>query len=236
MTSMSLRAILPLFCFLLAVIPPLQASEPVANHARWQENMEKFAAQDEASPPAQGGVLFLGSSSIRRWKTLADDFPGVPVLNRGFGGSWIADSIHYFDRLVMPSKPSVIVFYAGGNDVNGGRSPEQVAEDFRDFCAKLHSVLPKTRVIRLSVFFTEKNWENRSRTALLNTYLAAFCRSDPRIEFLDMTSPLLSPDGKVRPELHASDKVHLNAEGYAIWAKVLRPVLKKTMLELQNAK
>jgi lysophospholipase L1-like esterase len=215
-----------LLLLVILLQPAIHAEEPSANHARWQKAMTAFEKQDRENPPAQGGVLFLGSSSIRRWKTLASDFPGVPVLNRGFGGSWIADSTHYFDRLVMPSKPRLIVFYAGGNDLSGGRSPEAVAGDFREFCKKLHSVLPDTRVIQVSIFLTEKRWEQRNKTTLLNTYLKAFCRSDPRLEFVDVTSAMLSPAGGVRPELHAEDKLHMSADGYAIWTKLLRPLVK----------
>ena len=203
------------------------APEPAASHARWQKDMDAFAAQDEASPPAQGGVLFLGSSSIRLWKTLAADFPGVPVLNRGFGGSRIADSTHYFDRLVMPSKPSLIVFWAGTNDINAGLDAEQVAADFRAFCARLHSALPGTRLIYISIALVEKRWEQRATVSLANTYIAAFCHQNPNLLFLDTNSALLTPDGKPRPELYRKDQLHMNEKGYDLWAKLLQPLVVK---------
>ena len=205
----------------------LRAAEPAAyDPAKWKPDMEKFARQDREDPPPQGGVLFLGSSSIRFWKSLDTDFPGLPLRNRGFGGSRVSDSTLYFDQLVLPMKPRLIVFFAGTNDINAGISAEQVAADFREFCAKLHSVLPDTRVIYISIAITERRWEQRATVALANTCIAAFCHSDPkRLLFFDTNSTLLTPEGKPRPELYRDDKLHMNAKGYAEWAKLLRPLL-----------
>lgn len=197
-----------------------------ANPAKWQKQMAAFEEQDRANPPVQNVVLFLGSSSIRLWKTLAQDFPGVPVLNRGFGGSQIPDSIYYFDKLVTPSKPRMIVFFAGGNDINAGDTAEEVAANFRAFCAKVHNVLPKTRVLFISLPFVEKRWQHRAETALANTYVSAFCHSDPRLTYVDMNSVILTPEGKPRPEYYRADRLHMNADGYAVWTKVLRPLVK----------
>jgi lysophospholipase L1-like esterase len=100
--------------------------------------MAEFARIDASSPSSDGSVLFVGSSSIRLWKTLEEDFPGVSPVNRGFGGSHISDSIVHFDRLVAPHNPRMIVLYAGTNDIASGKSPEEVAADFREFCTIVH--------------------------------------------------------------------------------------------------
>lgn len=202
------------------------AAFAAADPAKWQKQMEAFEEQDRANPPAQNGVLFLGSSSIRLWKTLAEDFPGVPVLNRGFGGSQIPDSIHYFDTLVMPSKPRAIVFFAGVNDISAGATAEEVAANFREFCTKVHNVLPEARVLFISLPFVESRWKERAEIALANTYVSAFCHSDPRLTYVDMNSVILTPEGKVRPEFYLDDKLHMNADGYAVWTNVLRPLIK----------
>src|SRR5438128_768275 len=98
------------------------AQEPFANE------IKAFEEMDKTNPPPQNAVLFAGSSSIRLWKTLADDFPAVKTINRGFGGSQIEDSVHYADRIIIPLHPAKIFFYAGGNDINAGKSPERVFE------------------------------------------------------------------------------------------------------------
>lgn len=212
----------PVFALTLAHATLFAAGDP----ARWEKAMAAFEEQDRTNPPKPNGVLFLGSSSIRLWKTLAEDFPGVPLLNRGFGGSQISDSIYYFDRLVMPSRPRLVVFFAGGNDISSGVTAEQVAADFRELCAKLHQALPETRVIFISLPFVESRWKHRAETALANTYISAFCHSDPRLTYVDMNSAILSPDGTVRPEYYRKDKLHMNEAGYAVWTKLLRPLVK----------
>jgi hypothetical protein len=136
--------------------PATPATRPDAPFAA---EIRKFEEADAASPPAPGGVLFVGSSSIRLWTTLADDFPGVPVINRGFGGSRIAHSTRYADRIVIPYKPRTIVFYAGDNDLAGGLSPEQVLADYKAFVATVRAALPETRILFISIKPSTARWK-----------------------------------------------------------------------------
>lgn len=187
--------------------------------------MERFAAEDSQSPAPDGCVLFVGSSSIRLWETLATDFPGVPVLNRGFGGSHIADSIVHFDRLVAPHNPRLVVFYAGTNDVASGKPPEDVAADFREFCSIVHAAKPESRILFISLQFAPSRWSLRERMALTNAYVAAFCAADPRRTFVDSNSVTMTAEGQPRPELYVDDQLHMNPAGYAVWADLLRPLV-----------
>ena len=128
---------------------PPQVPEQVSS-ADWEQDMQRFAAADAIAPPPKHAVLFIGSSSIRFWDTLATDFPGVPVINRGFGGSQIRDSTWYADRIVVPYAPRMIVFYAGENDLESGRSPQQVRDDFHAFVARVRRDLPGVRIAYIS--------------------------------------------------------------------------------------
>src|SRR5687767_185738 len=102
------------------------ADAPSPAESPFEKEIRAFEAADAKHGPTSGGVLFVGSSSIRLWTTLAKDFPELPVINRGFGGSQIADSIRYAPRIVLPYKPKTIILYAGDNDLADGKSPEQV--------------------------------------------------------------------------------------------------------------
>ena len=104
---------------------------------RWEKDIAAFEASDRTNPPPKGSVLFIGSSSIRLWKSLAADFPDLKVINRGFGGSHIPDTTHFAERIIFPYEPSKIVLYAGDNDIAGGRSPEQVFADFKELVEKV---------------------------------------------------------------------------------------------------
>lgn len=97
------------------------------SNAAWEEDMQRFAESDARQPPPKYGIVFVGSSSIRFWETLAQDFPGKPVINRGFGGSEVRDSTWYADRIVIPYAPRQVVLYAGDNDLNSGRTPGRYA-------------------------------------------------------------------------------------------------------------
>lgn len=219
------RGFLALLASAALMAADVRCAVPVAS-ADWSKEMAAFATEDAAGTLAPGGVLFVGSSSIRLWKTLAADFSGVAVLNRGFGGSHIADSIVHFGRLVAPHKPRLVVFYAGTNDIAAGRSPEEVASDFREFCGLLHAALPDTRVVFISVQMSPLRWALREKFALANAYVAAFCAADPRRSFLHTNPFFLTADGEPRTELYSEDRLHMSPAGYAVWRRLLEPLLR----------
>lgn len=213
--------------FLTTLLAALLLAAPaLATPDQWAADIDKFSAADAAQPPAAGGVVFVGSSSIRLWSTLAEDFPGVPVINRGFGGSELADSAFYADRIVIPYQPRLVVVYAGENDLNAGKSPETVLADFQAFRARVHAALPATKIIYLSIKESPSRAKVRMQVQAANRLIAADCATDPRCTFVDVATPLLDAAGGYRPELFREDQLHLLPAGYAIWTRVLAPYLK----------
>ncbi|MEZ6071472.1 MAG: SGNH/GDSL hydrolase family protein [Pirellulales bacterium] len=198
----------------------LCAAEP----NRWESAIEQFEQSDAEHPPEKGGTLFVGSSSIRFWR-LDDSFPQLHALNRGFGGSEIADSIHYFDRIVAPYEPRTIVLYAGDNDIDGGKSADEVVADFKTFAAKVHKSLPETRLLFIAVKPSIARWKLYDKMYKANAAIKAQCDTDPLLTYVDIATPMLGADGKPREELFIQDGLHLNADGYALWAKILEPLL-----------
>lgn len=212
-----------LLCLLLATGGLTVAA--LATPETWKEEIGRFAAADAVSPPPQDAVVFVGSSSIRYWTTLADDFPGVVTLNRGFGGSELADSVYYADRIVLPYHPRLVVLYAGENDLNAGKTPESVAADFQAFRRVIHATLPSAKIIFLAIKASPVRARIHSAVARANALIAADCRTDPRCTFVDVATPLLNAAGGTRAELFREDQLHMQPAGYAIWARVLRPHL-----------
>ncbi len=192
----------------------------------WDKEIDALTANDATHPPAKAGVVFVGSSSIRLWKTLAADFPGVATLNRGFGGSELADSVFYFDRLVLPHQPRCVVLFAGTNDLKNGKTPEAVAADFRAFRAKLHAALPAAKLIFISITLAPSRANLHDAMRAANRLIAADCATDPRCTFVDINTPMAGDKPAPGPELFVEDQLHLNPAGYAIWTKVLAPHLK----------
>jgi lysophospholipase L1-like esterase len=193
---------------------------------KWAAEIDAFTKSDALKAPAPGGIVFVGSSSIRRWNSLAADFPGVPIINRGFGGSLLTDSVFYADRIVIPYAPRLVVIYAGENDLQAGKSPESVLGDFQKFSAKIHAALPKTKIIFLAIKESPSRAKIRENVLRANALIAAECAKHPHRIFVDVATPMLDATGKTRPELFIKDQLHLKPAGYVIWTKVLTPYLK----------
>jgi lysophospholipase L1-like esterase len=194
--------------------------------ARWEKDIAAFETADKASPPSKGAILFIGSSSIRMWKTLAQDFPDHRVLNRGFGGSEIEDSAHFADRIVFPYQPRLIVLYAGGNDINAKKTPERVFGDFKAFVARVQATLPETRIAYISIAPNPARWSQIEQIKSANRLIEEYTRQNPRLAFINVFPHMLGEDGKPKPDIYLEDKLHMNANGYAIWKKVVGEYLK----------
>ena len=213
------------------VTSPLRA-EPAAQEterfARWENAVDNFDLQDVNAPPAKGGIVFVGSSSIRLWdlEKYFDDINPPPV-NRGFGGSQIVDATHFADRLVVKHQPRIIVFYSGDNDIASGKSAAEIADDFGEFCKATHAKLPEARVVWISIKPSPSRWKFHADMAAANDRVREFCEADKRLTFVDVWTPMLGDDGQPRRELFAKDMLHLNAAGYELWTKLVRPTLDK---------
>jgi hypothetical protein len=208
--------------------PPAATSQPAAhNYARWEKDMAAFEAADKTSPPPKNAILFIGSSTIARWKTLAQDFPEYQVINRGFGGSEICDSTYFADRVVIPCQPRMVVLRAGGNDIHAGKSAETVFDDYKQFVEKVHAGLPNTKIVFLSLSPAISRWAERDTNKRLNQLVEAWSRDKPYLGYIDAWDISLDAQGEARPELFVADKLHFNEEGYKLLVQRVRPYLAK---------
>jgi lysophospholipase L1-like esterase len=210
--------------FVLAGVNPACPAADKAGPERWAPQIAAFEAEDAKSPPAPGGVLFVGSSSIRLWD-LKQSFPDAAAINRGFGGSQVADVLYYVDRIVLKYKPRLVVLYAGDNDIAGGKSAEQVVADYRQLVAAIHAKLPRTRILFLAIKPSLRRWALVSEMRKANRQIRRIASDEELLGFVDIDAPMLGDDGRPRPELFRDDGLHLNERGYQVWARVLRPLL-----------
>ena len=202
-----------------------QQSAATTKTDRWESAIQEFEKKDKTSPLPQGEIVFVGSSSIRLWN-LAESFPGLKCINRGFGGSQMTDSARYADRIVVPYRPRLVVVYAGDNDIAAGKSPEQILADAKSLVAAVHTKLPRTRIIFISIKPSIQRWHLYEKQREANRLIAEYTKQNPRLAIVDVTEAMLRPDGKPRPELFVKDGLHLSPAGYKIWASQLDPVLK----------
>src|SRR5262249_34572144 len=182
--------------------------------------------QDKEKPPPKNAVLFAGSSSIRLWD-VSKSFPGLDVINRGFGGSQLADSTHFAPRIILKHQPRMVVLYAGDNDLAFGKTPEQVSGDFQAFVKAIHQELPKTKIAFISIKPSIQRWKLVDKIKKANSLVEAFCKQDGRLTYVDVFMPMLGEDSKPRPELFVKDGLHLSDRGYELWTSILKPYLKE---------
>ena len=192
---------------------------------RFENEIRIFEREDAQNFPPSGAVLFIGSSSIRLWETIAEDLPGLTYINRGFGGSQTSDVLHFFDRIVTPYNPSKIVFFAGTNDLAAGRSPGEVVNNTEEFIQRVNEINPNIQVFILSNtiavsrkhLYERYHETNRQLIDMLNGYHNAY--------YIDVTQPGLRANGQPRPEIYTADSLHLNRAGYRMWGNIVRPFL-----------
>lgn len=216
----------------VAVAPtvPVKRSAPAvrAVDPRWQPSLDAFAAADRLSAPRSGGVLFVGSSSIRLWDGLERQFgagddaaDGPVIIKRGFGGSRLVDVAEYLDRLVLPYRPRLVVVYAGDNDLAEGRTPHEVLDSFRSLVGGVQRVLPQTRIAYVSIKPSPLREALMPQIRETNALIRGFAGATPGLDYIDIHTPMLGADGRPRGELFRADALHLNEAGYALWKTVI---------------
>ena len=213
---------------LVSVSVPLQTPAN-AQADKWAKETAAFEEQDRKDP-AIGGVVFVGSSSIRLWD-LKKSFPEVPALNRGFGGSVIPDSMAHVDLLVIRHKPRIVVFYAGDNDIAAGRTPQQVFDDYKAFVAKVHAALPATRIAFIAIKPSIQRWALVDKVRAANTLVREYAAADDRLGFVDVDGPMLGWDEKPRKDLFVADGLHMTPKGYELWTTLVRPFVEAVQVQ-----
>jgi len=220
-----------------SLVPLLRADEAVVHPrpdpARFAKAIAKFDAEEQSAPPARGGIVFTGSSSIVLWK-VKEAFPDLPVLNRGFGGSVANDLIVYADRVVLRYRPKLLVIYTGGNDLKAKLTPQEAFADYTKFLALVHDKLPQTRVIVNSVKFAPVRAALMDATRQLNRLLENWTKEKTWTRWVESSNYLLGSDGQPNEALFRSDRLHLNEAGYAKWNAIIGPVLREEWAKISK--
>lgn len=186
----------------------------------WDPSIRSFEKADQESRPRARTLLLTGSSSIRKWD-LQKSFPGKQMINRGFGGSELSDAILYFDRIVLPHDPRVVFLYAGDNDIERGKSAQQVVEDYKAYSQLIREKAPNTRFAFISIKPSLKRWHLWPEMALANRMIESICETDNYSYYIDIVGPMLDSEGLLRENLFAGDGLHLSEKGYHEWTRVI---------------
>jgi phosphoserine phosphatase/lysophospholipase L1-like esterase len=209
--------------------PPAGAGPPPT---KWDDELAAYERRDRESPPAAGGIVLLGSSNIRMWNTLADDFPGLNVVNRGVGGCRLVELVDFAGRLVAAARPRVIVIGAGTNDVAAGLSTDAIRTAFEQVVENLRRDHPDATIVFLAISPTVKRWDQLDRQVEANAAIKDFIdasAADGRLVYLDANAAFMGPDGTPAAECFLDDMQHPSTIGNARRAEIMRPVLERLL-------
>lgn len=197
---------------------------------RWEKVIQNFEMMDKQNPPPKNPILFIGASNFRRWD-LKKNFSDLPTVNRAFGGSMLSESIFYIDRIVYPYNPKTIILYAGANDMSRGRkTPLQVLESYQEFVKLVHKKFPETRIVFLSLpyFYRYRDMpEKNADVTKVNQLILDETKKDDLLDFVEINEAMKDSEGKPRKDLFTNDGIHVNQDGYDVWAEKLRPFMIK---------
>lgn len=197
--------------------------ENVTSSSVWEKDVYEYEEEDMAWGTPKGVTLFIGSSSMRLWREGLDKaFAPHSVLTRGFGGAKTDDVLYYFDRLVLPYEPKNIVYYAGGNDLWDSGKDSKSHANFVSFVDRVKEDLPDTHVYVLSSKPSPLRFEQWPLIEKLNLTRKEYADMEDNVTYIDVSAVLFKEEGDLNEALFAADRLHLNAEGYASWAKILR--------------
>jgi lysophospholipase L1-like esterase len=202
-----------------------QAAPAAPAGNRFEPNVRLYEDADRQSPPPTHAILLAGDSQFFRWKTLHEDLPDFTIINRGIDSFQTSDLNHFAERLVVPYAPRLIVLHVGGNDVNTGKTPDQILTDFKTFVGIVRRTMPTVPIAWTSITPGPGRWNQAEQRKATNKALAAYIATQPNLHFIDLWDAMLTPDGQPREDLWVEDRIHPNHEGYLIRVRIMRPLL-----------
>lgn len=212
--------------FLLVLITRISAQN---NNVPFYNDILAFKKQDSVAAPPKKAILFIGSSSFTMWKDVQNYFPGYTIINRGFGGSSLTDQIRFANDIVFPYQPKQIVIYCGENDLAGNDtvSGQTVLKRFEFLFGMIRERMPNVPIVFISLKPSPSRAYLFPKMKVANSMIEDWLSKQKNSAFVDVFSVMLKPDGKPLPEIFLSDSLHMNAGGYAIWQKAIKPHLLK---------
>lgn len=188
---------------------------------KWDEKLERYREQDRQNPPKDGVILFVGSSTIENWKTVSEAFPGKYILNRGVSGTKTIDMVNYSEHLVSPYNPKQVFLYPGDNDIGYKWEPEEILGQVKKLFGIVRAEKPDAEIVLISIKPCPRRMKDLDKIVRTNALVKEFAESQPDTEYADVFDAMLDKDGGLHPEYYREDGLHLTAEGYEVWRKVL---------------
>jgi lysophospholipase L1-like esterase len=190
----------------------------------WEQDIVALESNTREQSLDGDEVMFIGSSSIRLWDTLADDMAPISVIQHGFGGAKLNDIVHYAPRLVNAWQPRAVVVFAGTNDIHPGaaKSPQQLLASYQAFVGTVRAEQPDVPIFYIGITPSPLRWSVWSVAQSTNALIQQWSATQPNLHFIDTAQGLMGSDGKPDPDNYRIDGLHLSAQGYDVWREHIR--------------
>lgn len=198
---------------------------------RFGDAIVSFMREDSLDPPPKGAILFIGSSIFRQWTNLKTQMAPLPVFNRAFGGSRTSEVLYYMDKIVLPYRPRIIVYYCGSNDVNAGERPQDIFLGFRKFSERVRDALPGTLIFYVSINRAPQKMSKWGVVDSANATVRSYCLTTKNLGFIDVNPVLFDKEGNPRLDLYRDDQLHFKDPAYDEFAAVIKPIIEKAWNE-----
>ncbi|PZX55968.1 lysophospholipase L1-like esterase [Algoriphagus ratkowskyi] len=197
-----------------------------AQEIAFQGEVTKRAKEIDDSGWEKGSVVFTGSSSVRMWKNLQEQFPEVSIINSAFGGSRADQLLIHLEQTVLRYAPSKVFIYEGDNDINSGQEVSEVMENLNELVTKIHAKYPSTIVNLIAAKPSPSRWDKKVSYLALNDMIRQFATTHDNVHFVNVWDIMLDDSGKPRADIFLGDELHMNEKGYELWKEIFIPFMK----------
>ncbi len=200
-----------------------------AQNTPFYSEIQQFKKEDSIHFPPKHAILFLGSSSFRKWQDVQKYFPGYTIINRGFGGSTIPDAMRYLNEIVYPYEPKQVLIYEGDNDLASSDmiTADSVLNRFEKLFSLIRKHLPNTSIAFVSIKPSPSREKLMPEMQEANSMIKDFLSHQKNAAFIDVYHAMLNKDGTPDKSLFIADELHMNDQGYHIWQRIIQPYLLK---------
>lgn len=214
---------------LSVVFTQLLVDDPLANYReaaieRWEAEIQQLEELDARTTDPEHAVLFIGSSSVRMWETIAEDMAPWPTIRRGYGGAKLSDLAVFVERLVNPHQFDALAVFVA-NDISGSatdKSPAEVLALYQYVVATVRKSNPTQPIYFIGITPSSSRFKVWKQIKQANQLIADYCQTDPNLHYIDTADRYLSADGTPNDALFRDDKLHLNRDGYKLWAEIIK--------------
>jgi lysophospholipase L1-like esterase len=192
----------------------------------FQKEIKSLTERIDQAGWKANSFVFTGSSSVRLWKNIQEEFPAIPIINTGFGGSQASDLLIHLEELVLRYSPEKVFIYEGDNDLNTGKEVSQIMEDIALLVTRIHQKLPETNIVLISTKPSPSRWQLKTSYTELNDLMRQYATTHNQVNFMNIWNVMLDKSGRPISEIFIADSLHMNEKGYAIWNTSAIPFMK----------